>query len=149
MSWLNPDIIRARIEARVAELVHVGTARTLGNASAETIRTPSAWVVVSAETAGDNEFASCDVIEQVVTVRFGVIVAVRDIADRTGSRARDDLMPIRQAVHAAICTWAPPDAHTACRFLRGQLTSSIGRDGLMLWQDDFSVAFDRRTVLET
>lgn len=137
-----------RLKARVPDLVQVGGARDLGNATHETVRAPMAWVVVMSETAGPVRYESCGFIEVEVTARFGVILAVRDIADRTGTAARTALRPLRVAVQGAMCSWQPVGSNHACRFARGALTSGIGRDGMMFWQDEFTVGFDRRIIVE-
>ncbi|KGJ23274.1 hypothetical protein [Paracoccus sanguinis] len=146
--WLDPADVVARLRADVPDLVEVGTARDLGAARIETILPPSAWVVVLGETAGEVRYEVCELFEQVVTVRFAVVLGVRDIGDRTGSLATSDLLPIRKEVHRALTAWKPQDANHGCRFARGALSGAIGADGTLFWQDEFTVAFDRRTQLE-
>lgn len=147
-TFLDPAAIAARLTAKVPALRKVGTARDLANATVETVQAPTAWVVIMSEAASDVRYEVCDVIEQLVTVRFGVILAVRDIADRTGTAAREDLKQIRIEVLKALGSWMPEGANHNCRFSRGALTSGIGRDGMMFWQDEFTIGFDRRTILE-
>ena len=147
-TFLDPADVAARLAARAPLLRKIGTARDLGNATVETIQPSTAWVVIMSEAAGDVRYEVCDVIEQLVTVRFGVILAVRDIADRTGIAAREDLKPIRIEVLKALGSWMPEGANHNCRFSRGALTSGIGRDGMMFWQDEFTTGFDRRITLE-
>lgn len=147
--WFDPHAAVARLSAQVPEFILVGTARDLGAAQIETVRTPTAWIVVLAETAGEVRYEFGSFIEQLVTVRFAVILAVRDLGDRTGARAGADLQPIRQSVHRALSSWKPLDANHACRFARGSLVSGVGRDGTLFWQDEFTVTFDRRTTPET
>lgn len=148
-SFLDAALISARLRDEVPGFVLVGTARDFANAQAETLRAPSAWVIILAETASEPRYAVAELLDQVVTVRFGVVMAVRDIADRTGAAAREALRPIREQVHRAICSWQPVGSNHACRFSRGALTSGIGKDGMMFWQDEFTVSFDRRIHLET
>ena len=147
-TFLDPTVVAARLEARVTGLRRVGTARDMANASIETIQAPMAWVVIMAETAGEVRYQTSGMIEQLITARFGVVIAVRDIADRTGAAAREDLQPIRKAVLQALGSWMPDGANHNCRFARGALTSGIGRDGMMFWQDEFTVGFDRRISTE-
>lgn len=147
--WLDPHDVAARLRESVPELVEVGLARDLATARIETILPPSAWVVILSETAGEVRYEVCDFFEQVVTVRFAVVLGVRDIGDRTGTQAATDLLPIRKAVHRALAAWKPVDANHGCRFARGALSGSPGSDGTLFWQDEFTVAFDRRTQLET
>lgn len=143
-SFFDPQAAIDLIRAQVPDFVLVSGARDLGNARIETLRTPTAWVIANAETPEPVKYDFPEVIDQRVTTRFGVVIAVRDIGDRTGERAREALRPLRVALHRAICRWTPVGASHACRFAGGAMTSSIGQDGLLLWQDDFSVAYDRR-----
>lgn len=147
--WLDPADVAHRLRVSVPDLVEVGTARDLATARIETILPPSAWVVILAETAGEVRYEVCDLFEQVVTVRFAVVLGVRDIGDRTGAQAGTDLLPIRKSVHRALTAWKPQDANHGCRFSRGALSGAVAQDGTLFWQDEFTVAFDRRTQLET
>lgn len=147
--WLDPAQVANRLRAGVPELVEVGAARDLASARIETILPPSAWVVVLSETAGEVRHEVCDLFEQVVTVRFAVVLGVRDIGDRTGAIAATDLLPIRKSVHRCLTAWKPQDANHGCRFSRGALSGAAAADGTLFWQDEFTVAFDRRTQLET
>ncbi|TRD18345.1 phage tail terminator protein [Palleronia caenipelagi] len=146
--FLDPQEVADRIRARVPALIFVGGAKDLGNATAETLRAPSAWVIVMAETADPPRYEICDLVEQPVTIRFGVVLAVRDIADRTGEAAREALGPVREALHRALTGWQPLGSGRSCLFDRGSLASGIGQDGMMFWQDEFLASFDRRITLE-
>lgn len=144
MLQLDPDLVRTRIAADVPAFVSVGLAADLGRITRETLRWPSAWVILLGETAGENHFESCDMIEQAITARVGVIMAVRDIADRRGAQAGTALRPLREAVLLSLGRFMPEDCTTAFRFVRGQLQSGIGTDGGLFWQDEFNLRFDRR-----
>lgn len=146
--WFDPHAAAAHLAAQVPEFVLVGTARDFGAAKVETVRTPSAWIIVLAETAGEVRYEFGPFIEQLVTVRFGVVLAVRDLGDRTGAQATADLHEIRKSVHRALSAWKPDDANHACRFARGALVSGVDRNGTMFWQDEFTVSYDRRTTPE-
>lgn len=132
------------LRASVPLLVSVGLARDLGAVRSNTLRFPSAWVILLGETAGEARYASGDVIEQAVTARIAVVLAVRDIADRTGAAASEDLKAVREAVLLTLCRHVPPGADQAFRFARGALQSGIAADGALFWQDDFTLRFDRR-----
>lgn len=137
------DFLRASVPA----FATVGLARDLNTVKRETIRWPSAWIVQLAEIAGENRYASDDMIEQPITARIGVIMAVRDIADRTGARAGTDLKPLREAVMLGLGRFIPDGADQAFRFSRGQLISGIDAQGGLFWQDEFTLRFDRRIPL--
>lgn len=144
MLTLDTVALAEFLATAVPEFVDVGVARDLGGVRANLIRYPSAWVIQLAETAGENRYASDDMIEQPVTGRIAVIMAVRDIADRSGARAATDLRPLREAVMQALGRHMPDDADQTFRFSRGQLQSGIDAKGGMFWQDEFTLRFDRR-----
>lgn len=131
----------------VPAFVFVGQARDLAVIKPNTVRYPSAWAVLLAETAEANRYHSDDAIEQPVTARVGVIMAIRDIADRTGTRASDDLRAIREAVLLAMGRLIPTGADQSFRFSRGQLLSGVDARGGLFWQDEFTLRFDRRIPL--
>lgn len=144
MLQLDPAIVVPRLRETVPGFVTVGLARDLGAVKANTLRYPSAWVILLGEIAGENRYQGEDMIDQAVTARIGVIMAVRDLADRTGARAGQDLRSIREAVLLSLCRFIPEAGGNAFRFVRGALQSGIGGEGQMFWQDDFNLRFDRR-----
>ena len=141
---LDVDPIAVMLRTALPDLVEIGTASEFARLTAQTIRWPSAYVIPLAESAGANRYQTCGVLDQRVTARFGVVWAVRDIGDRKGSLAIGDIKSVREAGMAALCRFTPANAETACEPVSGRLVSNIDRDGQMLWQDDFTVAFTRR-----
>lgn len=144
MMHLDTIAVAEHLAAAMPQFVRVDQARDLATATRETIRFPSAWIVLLAETATEARYASDDAIEQAVTARIGVIMAVRDLADRTGARASEDLGAIRQGVLLTLGRHVPPGADQAFRFARGQLLSGVDSRGGLFWQDEFTLRFDRR-----
>lgn len=147
MLQLDPAIVAERLRTDVPQFVTVGLARDLGAVKPATLRYPSAFVILLGETSGTVRYQMADVIEQAVEARIGVVMAVRDIADRIGTRAGQDLRSIREAVLMSVCRFVPEPDGNAFRFSRGALQSGIGGDGQMFWQDDFTLRFDRRIQL--
>lgn len=144
MLQLDTRLVRDRLRSTVPALVSVGLARDLGAVRQATLRYPSAWVILLGELAAENRYANEDMIEQAITARVGVVMAVRDIADRTGTRAADDLQGIREAVLLSLCRFIPEVGGQAFRFSKGSLQSGIDAQGGMFWQDDYTLRFDRR-----
>jgi len=140
---LDPAPIAAMLRAAMPDLVEVGTATDFGSLTAQTIRWPSAFVITLAETAGPNTYQSDHILKQRVLARFGVVWAVRDLGDLKGSIAAGDIRTVRMAGMSALCRFAPEGAQTKCEPVSGRLVSSIDKQGQMLWQDDFTVAFQR------
>lgn len=144
MLQIDPSLVRDRLAATVPAFVSVGLARDFGAARKATIRWPSAWVILLGEMAGEVRYAGPDLIDQVITARIGVIMAIRDIADRTGARAGGNLQSIREAVLLSLCRFVPETDGNAFRFVRGQLQSGVDAEGGLFWQDEFTLRFDRR-----
>ena len=147
MQLLDIFSIATHLRATVPACAAVGLARDLATIRREAIRWPSAWVIQLAEIAGDNRYASDDAVEQPITARIAVIMAVRDIADRTGKQASTDLHPLREAVMLSLGRHIPQDADQSFRFSRGQLQSGVDAQGGLFWQDEFTLRFDRRIPL--
>lgn len=144
MLQLDPGIVQTRIRQTVISFAHVGLAADLGRVSATSLRYPSAYIVLLGEQAGENRYFGEHMIEQAVTARIGVIMAVRDIADRTGAKARTRLAPLREDVLLSLGSYVPTPGGQAFRFARGQLQSGIDAQGGLFWQDDYTLRFDRR-----
>lgn len=144
MEQIDVSALSAHLASAVPQLVSVGHARDLASASRETVRFPSAWIVLLAEDASETRYASDDAVEQQVTGRVAVILAIRDIADRAGARAGEDLKTMRSAVLLALGRHVPAGADQAFRFSRGQLLSGVDSRGGLFWQDEFTLRFDRR-----
>lgn len=144
MLTLDLPRIRDRLEASVPVFEHVGLARDLGTVRQQTLRWPSAWVVLLGEQAGENRYFGTDMIEQAITARIGIIMAIRDIADRTGAQAGKALQPIREAVLLSLGRFVPEAGGQAFRFASGQLQSGIDAQGGLFWQDNYTLRFDRR-----
>ena len=143
MIQLDPTIVKERLTSEVTAFKTVGLAADLGRISARSLQYPSAYVVLLGEQAGDNRYIG-DLIEQDVTARIGVIMAVRDIADTSGARATTALPPLREAVLLSLCSYTPAAGGNAFRFTKGSLQSGIDAHGGLFWQDDFTLRFDRR-----
>ena len=144
MLQLDPNLLKLRLEATVPAFKRVGLAADLGRVSARSLLYPSAFIVLLGEQAGENRYLSEDMIDQQVTARVGVIMAVRDIADTSGTIAGAHLAPIREAVLLSLCRFVPEPGGNAFRFARGALQSGIDSQGRLFWQDDYTLRFDRR-----
>lgn len=144
MLQLDVQAIATHLRASVPAFTSVGMARDFGAVKTSTLRFPSAWVILLAEVAGEARYANGDMIEQAITARIGVIMAVRDIADRDGARASLDLKTLREATLLCLGRHVPSGADQAFRFAKGALQSGISADGALFWQDDFTLRYDRR-----
>ncbi len=144
MLQLDPRIVKERLESAVPAFKRVGLSADLGRVTARSLLYPSAFVVLLGEQASETRYFGEDMIEQVVTARVGVIMAVRDIADTTGAQATTALAPIRETVLLTLCRFVPEAGGNAFRFQKGALQSGIDAQGSLFWQDDYTLRFDRR-----
>ncbi|MBN7785137.1 hypothetical protein JYP51_09415 [Ponticoccus gilvus] len=144
MIQLDPILVRDRLKTRVGAFRFVGLAADLGRVGLRSLQYPSAFVVLLGETAGETRYLTEDMVDQVVTARIGVIMAVRDLADVTGAAAATSLAPLREAVLLSLGSFVPESGGNAFRFARGALQSGIDADGSLFWQDDYTLRFDRR-----
>jgi hypothetical protein len=147
MLVIDPVPVRDRLRDTVPDFRLVGLAADLGRVSASTVQYPSAFVIALGEQAGENRYQSCDIIDQSVTGRIGVIMAVRDIADRSGAAATGSLKALREAVKVSLSRFIPEPGGLAYRFVSGQLQSGIAANGALFWQDNFILRFDQRIQL--
>lgn len=102
-------------------------------------RTPSAYVIVPQENARPNPTGNSmpgerSKVKQLVTVTFGVVVAVRNFRYDKGQVATQDANPLIGLVREAIMGWTPslPLAR-ACQFVSGRVID-YDKDTL-LWAD--------------
>lgn len=123
----------------------VGTAKSYGALTAAQIVWPSAWVLPLTERSGENRYMTNKLpVAQSVKAGFAVVLAVRDIADRSSAKALTEMELVRPAVIEALARFQPTGAQSTCIHRTGAIVSAIAKDGRMLWQDNFEVAFDRQ-----
>jgi len=140
---LNISEIAAAIRAAMPDLVACGTASDFGRLQAEGLRVPSAYVLALNEQPGQDRYQTDAVMSQRVVARFGVVWSVRDIADRLGRIAEGEIQAVRTQGMAVICGLRLANTEGPCVPVAAKLISNIGRNGQMLWQDDFAVPLNR------
>ena len=128
------DFMR-RLEAETG--LEVKGSADLAAAQAEH-RRDTAYVMLLGETTADSAGA-LPPVRQVVTLRLGVVLAIRNSRDRRGEDALTELEAARVAVRNALLGWQPADAETAggMTFLRGQVAEFTEKT--VWWQDEFSL----------
>ena len=100
----------------------IGGSAALALAQDSTLTDEMMFVIPLAENASSNEYDN--MINQIVTERFGVIVALKmdeDITDKTGIKAFDKLHDVRTEIFKALLGWQMPDAESICSYSGGQL----------------------------
>lgn len=110
---------------------YIGGSAELNNALEHTLRREMAFVIPLAESAELNDYDSG--INQIITERFGVIVALRNDTtdkDKQGITAYDRLFDIRSELFRAILGWYMNEAESLIYYRGGSL---VGFDGAYLW----------------
>jgi len=130
-----------RLNTHVTALRQTGGAADLAAARDDLRIAPAAYVIPLRETPGRNELG--EAIWQRVTVRLGLVLAVRNVRDARGEAAAEDLEALRQSVRAALLGWAPAMGHDPLEYGGGRLLALT--NAILWWQDDFTTAFYMKT----
>lgn len=136
---LGPVI--ARLAAQCPGLRHVEGAAEYAQLVDAVLDPPCAYVLALAEDAGSNGLANA--VSQRITVRFGVLLCVRSLADATGAAGVEVLEDLRDEVRAALLGWAPADAEPI-EYAGGALLDVV--DGELWWQDGWRTAHHIRAT---
>lgn len=129
---LTPVITRLREQA--TDLRFVGGQADLPDPTSYAQR-PAAFVYPLTDQPAGNSLVGG--VDQRVTVRFGVLLALTNVR-RTRAAALPDLEAIRVAVRTALLNWQPTGADDVCVFAGGSLRSLD--DSILWWQDDYLTA---------
>ena len=140
---LEPVITRLK---EVSALALVGGAADFGKAIESLQKYPAAFVLPAREDAEPNEMMS-QLVQQLVTSEFAVVVAVRNLSDRDGRAAIESLEPVRHAVRDALLNWQPTideEEAEGCEFRRGEIVRFEA--SFLWWQDTYSTRYIIRSV---
>lgn len=141
---IRMDDLASALRTAMPDLVEVGVAKDFGRLTPSLVRAPSAFVLWLGEQSGANRFQSQGLLDQRITTRFGVVMAIRDIASGKGGAALESAEDIRQQVVQFFGAYRPDGAEDVCLPVSGRLMGGIGSDGLMFVQDDFTFITQRR-----
>lgn len=140
---MNLAPIVDRLVAQCPGLKLVGGSANFEQALQTLATFPAAFVLPAKESATTNPFMD-QVVEQTVSMEFGVVLAVRDLSDTKGGAAIDALDPVRSPVRDALLKWTPDGATDGIEFLRGELF--LFENGVMWWADVYRTAYMIRSV---
>ncbi len=129
--------------ATVAALKRVSGSASFAAAQVDTIVTPCAYVLPLADTANPNRMLS-GAVEQRVSERFGVVLAITNARDARGARANDDLEAIRAAVITALLGWQPASGYDPVEYGGGRMLALTNY--ILWWQLEFATAYFERKV---
>ena len=137
------DIV-TRLQATVPALKLVGGAALFQSAAEHNPKaTPAAYVIPLAEDPAPNHMGN--VLIQRVTLRVGVILVTRNLADATGAAASQDMGLMRKLVKAQLYGWQPSSELDPLE--RGRSGLLAFRDGHMWWQDIYVTStLDKSTL---
>ncbi len=121
----------------------IGGAAALGLATESTLLVETVFVIPLLENASANEYENH--INQVITERFGLVVALKmdeDPTDETGIQAFDRLHDVRQEFFDTLLGWEMPGTEGLCAYGGGLL---LDFNRAWLW---YQFAFEVKTRLE-
>lgn len=104
---------------------------------------PVAYVIPLSDAAAPNRLLS-GAIEQRVTERFGVIVAINNVRDVRGQAAKEDLESIRGQIINALIGWQPDQGYDPIEYGGGRILSLVNT--VLWWQLEFVTAYYERKV---
>ncbi|HAF00386.1 MAG TPA: hypothetical protein DCG63_03740 [Methylophilaceae bacterium] len=139
---LNPIIDRLKNNVAIFKLV--GGSADIPSAEERLLNHPAAFVLPLNEVASSNQLAF-SAISQLVTVNFGVLVAVRNVSDATGLASLTDLEAIRRSVKTQIMGWQPEADFEPITYVSGGLLK-LSDDAVLWWMDSFTTAYYERVV---
>jgi len=134
IALFNPRWIVDRIKEQAPSLLRVGGSAGLAQAATDLKQIPAAYVIPSSERAGASRTGTT-VVSQQNTVRFAVVVAVRNLRDARGEQAQTDLLAVREEIITALHGWQPNGDFDPLEYGGGRLLQLT--DAVLWWQDEF------------
>lgn len=111
----------------------VGGSADIEAALKGTVQVPAAFVVPIGETP---DRATTNVMDQRVSLRFGVLLCVANRADAQGAAALADLGTVRRQLRDCLLGWTPqPETGEPVSFARGRFFRLDA--GRLWWLDEF------------
>lgn len=146
---MNLDLIRQRILDKSTKIKRVGiSADILTAISGPTIATADCWVVLLAETAGQNDLIGT-VVSQQVTRRFAVVTAVKSAIDSQGGASADALEDTKRELRAALVGYQPPPDGQNSNYepitLAGGRVIAL-RESTLFWAEEFLTRYTYRSI---
>ena len=135
---MNPRPLVARLTGH-AGVKRVGGSVDLSTSSLRKELLPRAWIV----PMGDKSDGGTPMAEW--EERWGVLIAVRNVADTRGNKSMDAVEPIVQAVRARFYDWFIDDTyHVPMIAAGGDYHSFNDKTQVAFWLDEFTAAYLKR-----
>jgi len=152
--FLDLTYIVKRLQVQLASSIKlVGEALDIASAEDDLKNVyPAAYILPNRDQPGSNILAN--VVSQEVTTTFSVLLAVRNLRDATGAKARAELRPLRSDVADTLLGWTPgpyveatrvftpSEDYTPCEYAGGRLMRVT--DTVLWWMDDYRTRFEVR-----
>jgi hypothetical protein len=139
---INETITRIRETVEAVKLVG-GAVQFQVAAESNPKAVPACFVIPLEESPSPNEMDSF--VIQRVAATIGVVLVVRNVADKTGEAAGQDMEILRKAVKAQLMGWQPSAEYDPLE--RGRSGLLAFKDGHMWWQDIYLTSYIDRSVL--
>lgn len=142
----DPQLVIERLRDQVAALKTVGEAPDYATAMEDVKgkRIPAAYVLDLATKPAANETGTVRVSQR-CGITFAVVLAVQNLRDPRGEKAKGALRAVRIPVITALLGWKPSDdpQYDICTLGPGRVLGFD--DQVLFWQDDFYTALYLRT----
>jgi len=139
--FLDLSLITARLTDQAPVLKRIAEAMDIASAM-DDLKTvvPAAYILPLRDPASPNALANA--VSQSVTSTFGVLLAVKNLRDAAGEKARAELTPLRSDVCDALLNWQPGAEYAPCEFGGGRLMQMTDR--VLWWLDEYRTSFEIR-----
>lgn len=124
------------------EFLKVAGAANFASARDDLKAKPAVYVLPMADAAGANKLGGGGAIIQPVKERFGVALAISNLADQTGFKAQTELERLRSLVIGKLLGFVPGDGYEPCEYGGGGLLL-LGPD-VLWWQLVFTTGYTER-----
>ena len=143
--FFDLNLVVNRVNADVNELANsvYGSVSFQAAISAGAIKRHTAFVLPGQDNAQASRLAG-QVVDQQVSATFGVLFAVRNVADAIGFAGNAALYALRNAVLASLLNWVPDVRFDAVNYANGRLQSFANQT--LWWQDNYVTKFNIRAI---
>lgn len=137
---MNSAAVVERLQDRVPALRRVGIAADLQavlKAKVADQTGPSAFIVAASERGG-RPSAVAGAFVQPTSETIAVVILIREVSNRAGDKAADELESIKADVKAALAGWKPADGFSPYALASGAIIAFA--PGYVAWGYEFAAA---------
>ena len=126
-------LIEQRIKSEVTAFSEVAGAANLENIMAGRISSPGCYVFKERSQPQGGDLIGATM--QRVTLRYAVVIIVKNVRDPRGSDAADESDALQEAVRTALLGWQPSQESDPIEYSDGALVSFA--NGFFIWRDTY------------